>query len=225
MCKSPNQKRLLNPQYIGYTEIAVAWPCMRVQVFTVMHGHAHQEKSTHLAWSGTSGTSGMSGGFSCQKFLSSHFFSELLYSHNYIRIFILSQSIHKFIPSRIFTRKLEFCSSSFKLRHMWPCWLMFNFLHLRRLSLTIITYVALARKHCLCNKSAYHLTTTPYHHDTVQWRQQKPPKHGLTIARACSTREVWSCCLFLISPSQCTASSRTSPQAQRTWLPTFAAAN
>jgi hypothetical protein len=66
-------------------------------------GLSHQEKSTRLAWSGTSGTSGMSGGFSCQKSLSSHFFSEFLYSHNYIRIFILSQLIHKFIPSRIFT--------------------------------------------------------------------------------------------------------------------------
>jgi len=46
----------------------------------------HQEKSICLARSGTSGTS-VSGRFSCQKSLSSHFFSEILYNHNYIKIF------------------------------------------------------------------------------------------------------------------------------------------
>ena len=44
----------------------------------------HQQKSIRLAPSGTSGTSGVSGRFSCQKCSSFHFFSELLYNHNYI---------------------------------------------------------------------------------------------------------------------------------------------
>jgi len=118
---------------------------------------AHQEKSIRLARSGTSGMSGMSGRFSCQKSLSSHFFSEFPYSHNYIKtlqnFYSFSQFINSFPPEYLHANS-NFCSSSFKLRHTWHCWLMFNFLCLQRLSLTTTTYVHWTRKHCLYNKSA-----------------------------------------------------------------------
>ena len=35
---------------MGYTENAVAWPCMRMQVFVVMHAHARSSQS-RTAWS------------------------------------------------------------------------------------------------------------------------------------------------------------------------------
>ena len=168
----------------------------------------HQEKSIHLAPSGTSGMSGTSGGFSCQKSLSSHF------SQNFHITRILSklqqnsseflESFSQFInsfPPKYLHANSNFCSSSFKLRHMWHCWSMFNFLCPQCLSLTTTTYIHWTRKHRFVQQLSLtlfppHLTITIQDSGGNRKYQSMSP---LTIAMAFPTHTVYSCCPFFIS--------------------------
>jgi hypothetical protein len=172
---------------------------MTRQVTAVTPGH--QEKSIRLAWSGTSGMSGTSGRFSCQKSLSSHFFSELFSSHNYIKslqnFYSFSQFINSFPPEYLHENSFKFVQTpthvtllidvqlslpaTFISDHYHLCPLDSQTLFVQQITLTL---------------SPPHLTTVIQYSGGNRNYQSMLP---LTIATAFPNHVVCSCCLLFIS--------------------------
>ena len=159
-------------------------PCIRKSP-SVWHGLACLVHLVHLA--GLAARNSYPPIFS-QEFYITTIISEFLFFHN--------QFINSFPPEYLHESS-NFVPSSFKLWHTWPCWLMFNFLCLRRLSLTIITICQLDSQALFVQQIG--LPSSSPHLITMIWQQQNHQSTApLTIAMA---SEVCSCCLFFLLPT------------------------